>query len=561
MCFYCGDDLPDYDTLRKHTKSHGLCTDKDRAVRLVKSGDAEVKIDVSDITCEICHESFANFDEIVSHLMIKHKLPYNKDIELILTAYRLVDLKCLQCEERFKYFTKLITHVNTHHPSNCFLCEMCNLQFNKKSDLRAHVRTQHKTRYSCSKCSLSFDTNALLRSHKNSHMSACNICLDTFSSTNKRLRHMKNEHNFDGVLQCGLCLQVSQTKQGFLRHAAKCNMGESKPMLVDEVEKETRPVKALRNNIACIFNMSTAIPFKHFMNRFRCFYCPKDFTECDDLKQHTVMEHPLCDIKLKSMKLRNRKNEGIKVDISSLSCKLCFESMSDLDVLIDHIIKEHKANYDKSIPSLLQPFKLIKGHFSCPFCGSACTYFTTLLKHINKDHSDNRHICVYCGESFRNDPNLRSHISRYHSTARYKCNLCDSEFTSKKDLQLHSGRKHGVKVVNCPQCPEKFVSQYRMNRHLIDAHGTGHKCSHCGRMFTKHSFMMSHVRRLHLKEKNVQCSVCSERFFDRQRLKMHMIKHIGERNFHCDFCGKKFLWKKNLRGHMASHIKHANAQD
>lgn len=562
MCFYCGDDLPDHDTLRMHTKGHGICSDRDRAVRLVKSGDSEVKIDVSDITCELCHETFGTFDEIVSHLMVKHKLPYHRDVELILTTYRLADLKCLQCEESFDYLSKLISHVNTSHPSNCFLCDRCNQKFNKKSDLRAHFRTQHKTKYNCLKCSLSFNTNALLQNHKlNAHMSMCNICFNTFTSASKRLKHMKKEHNFDGILQCGLCLKILQTKQAFFRHAAKCNiMGESKPIVIDDAEKEA-PVKDLRSNIACILNMSTAMPFKHFMNRFRCFYCPKDFTECDDLKQHTVMEHPLCDIKLKSMRLRNRKEEGIKVDTSSLSCKLCFESMTDLDVLTDHIISEHKAKYDKSIPSVLQPFKLIKENFPCPFCGVAYGYFSTLLKHVSKDHSDNRKICVYCGESFRSDPNLRAHITRHHRSARYKCNLCDSEFINNNDLQLHSGRKHGVKVANCPQCPEKFISRYRMHRHLIDAHGTGHKCSYCGNLFTRHSFMMSHVRRLHLKEKNVECSVCFERFFDGQRLKMHMIKHIGERNFHCDFCGKKFLWKKNLRGHMASHIKHANIQN
>ncbi|XP_049883322.1 zinc finger protein 62 homolog [Pectinophora gossypiella] len=558
MCFYCGNDLPNHDELRKHTKSHGDCSDRDRALRLVKSGEAEVKIDVSDIVCEICDENFSNLDGVLSHLNVKHNLHYNKSVDLIMTPYRLVDLKCLKCEETFDYFSKLISHTNTSHPSNCFLCDGCDQQFNKKRDLKAHKRVHHKNEYSCPKCSLTFTSNAALQNHKkHEHTSMCNVCFQTFSSVGKRLKHMKTEHDFKN-LQCGVCHKVLNTKQAFFVHATKCN-SEAKPIqsvIVDDCKKPT--VKQVRNNIACILNMSTAIPFKHFMNKFRCFYCPRDFTECEDLKHHTVLEHPLCDITLKSMRLRNRQEEGIKIDTSALSCKLCFESAIDLDSLIHHLISEHKAKCDRGIGNYFQPYKLIKDSFPCPICGEIFRYFGILLRHMSKEHTGNKKICIYCGKSFRSDPNLRAHVTRYHKAAKHHCTHCEAEFSTSNDLHLHLGSKHGIKNSECPQCHEKFTSQYWVQRHLINRHGTGHKCSYCGKLFTRHSFMSNHVRRLHLKEKNVECSVCFERFFDSQRLKMHMIKHIGERNFHCDFCGKKFLWKKNLRGHMASHIKHAN---
>lgn len=559
MCFYCGDDVPNHEELRKHTKGHGKCSDRDRAIRLVKAKEAEVKVDVSEVACKICYEPFPNLEEIISHLIFKHKFSYNKDVDLMMTSYRLTDLKCLDCEQSFDYFGKLITHVNNNHPNNCFLCEKCDQRFNKLRDLKAHIRKYHKEMYCCLKCSMSFATSAELLNHKqNEHISVCNICFKTFSSLNKRLSHMKWDHRFDGILQCGLCLKILSTKQAFFSHASKCNTkikAKEEPIVLDDNDKRYT-VKQLRNNIANVLNMSTAIPFKHFKNRFRCFYCPKDFTECEDMKQHTVMEHPVCDIKAKCMKLKNRGEEGIKIDTSSLSCKLCFESVPDFDNLITHIVSEHKAKYDKSIPNLWLPYKLIKDNFPCPFCQQVYRYFGILLRHISRDHTDNKKICLYCGKSFRSDPNLRAHVSRYHKAAKHKCAHCDCEFTSSGDLQLHLGRKHGVKIADCPQCEEKFTSHYMVSRHLINVHGTGHKCSYCGKLFPKHSFMMSHVRRLHLKEKNVECSICFEKFFDAQRLKMHMVKHIGERNFHCDVCGKKFLWKKNLRGHMASHIKH-----
>ncbi|KAJ2939891.1 hypothetical protein O0L34_g6593 [Tuta absoluta] len=561
MCFFCGEDLPTPGDLRAHTDTHRPFSVGDRAMKLVKASDSEVKIDVSIVDCKICDESFPNLEEIVSHLSHKHKLAYNKDVDLSIAQYRLVDLKCIHCGEVFDFFYTLFKHTNSVHPSDCFVCDNCGQTFNKKRDLQLHIRINHKNEYNCSKCPLSFESNSALHTHKtNEHRSSCNVCLKIFTSNSKRLKHMKLEHDFAN-LQCGLCFRVLSTKQAFFTHASRCTMQKNnykEKYVLTKSETKRPPVKLMRNNIACILNMSTAILFKYYMNKFRCFYCPKDFVESDELRQHTILEHPLCDTKLKSMKLRHRKEDGVKVDVSTLSCKLCFDHIPDLESLINHLISEHKAKYDKSVPNILQPYKLIKDNYCCPDCGEKYRYFGMLLRHIGREHTGNRKVCIYCGKCFRTDPNLRAHISRYHTAAKYHCTHCEADFSSSNDLQIHLGSKHGVKVAECPECHEKFISSYRVQRHMINVHGMGHKCCYCGKLFTKHSFMTSHVRRLHLKEKNVECSVCFEKFFDSQRLKMHMVKHVGERNFHCDLCGKKFLWKKNLRGHMASHIKHGN---
>jgi hypothetical protein len=567
MCFYCGDDIDQYGELRKHTKSHGVCTDRDRAIKLVKSRDSEVKIDVSDITCEICNESFVYFEEIVDHLIIKHQLGYDKDSDITITTYRLMDLKCVFCEQSCDNFSRLVKHMNHTHPINCFVCHDCDRKFNKKRDLESHIRTRHKKEYNCKKCPLSFPNNAALQKHKaRDHISMCNVCFEPFSSDSKKLDHMKHSHFEKDSLECGFCQKKLSTKLALLNHAGKCNAQcKSDIVFYKEPEAESidkKPTVAeIRSNIACIVNMSTALPFKYFMNKFRCFYCPKDFIECDDLKEHTVMEHPSCNSKLKCLRLRNREHGiKIKIDISYLSCKMCFEPMQDLDSLIHHLITEHKAQYDKSVDNNMQPFKLIRDNFACPFCVEVYRYFSTLLKHISTSHTENRNICSYCGMSFRTDPSLRAHITLRHKPNGHKCNVCEKDFTTRHALRDHLGNAHGSKVAKCQVCSERFTSQYAMQRHMINVHATGHKCSYCGKMFTKNSFMVNHIRRTHLKEKNVQCSVCFERFFDVHLLRMHTVKHVGERNFHCDICGKKFLWKKNLRGHMSSHIKNTNLQ-
>ena len=551
------------DRLRKHTKAHGPCSDKDRALILVKSADVEIKIDVSDVSCEICSESFPFLDEIINHLKSKHRMPYCKEIELCLSPYRLSDLQCLLCDKSFNYLRKLISHTNIAHPNNSFECSKCTKKFNKRRDLQSHIRFHHKTCFVCTKCEQKFPTNATLQAHRSTaHSSTCNICFQVFASDGKRLAHLKADHSSEQT-QCGFCNKVLTTKQAFIRHAANCeHKPDDESIIIDEEDKKIS-VKEIRKSLAAIFNMTTALPFKFFMNRLRCFYCTKDFTSCEDLKEHTSNVHPHCDITLKSMRLRNRYDGvQIKVDTSSLSCRLCHISLLDLNDVVDHLSKEHKVKFEFSVEGNLQSYKLIKDNYPCPICGEVYRYFGLLLKHVSASHSGNKHICMYCGKAFRTDPNLRAHISRRHKVHdNRKCSNCDLVFASISALRSHQGTVHGTKLVQCFECTEKFTSQYAMQRHLITSHGTGHKCTYCDKLFTKNSFMINHVRRFHLKEKNVECSVCFDKFFDSQRLKMHMVKHVGERNFHCDICGKKFLWKRNLRGHMASHIRNANARN
>lgn len=554
-CFYCGEVLPVYADLRKHTKAHGPCFEDDRAIRLVKTDEAEVKVDISNIVCEICNEPFATFEEIISHLITKHSFSYDKDVKLTIMTYRLIDLQCLSCDQKFNQVNELVAHVNHKHPIQSLDCQICHQKFIRKPYLDAHMRLKHKDNYKCLKCSQMFLSHSSLEEHKiKSHVAVCNICFLKFSCQKKRLKHMKLEHANE-PLKCGFCLKSMNTKLGFLRHAAKCTehgINGDDTYIIDDDKKPA--VIQIRNNIACILNMSTAIPFKYFMNRFRCFYCPKDFIDCEELKEHTVIEHPVCDIDFKCMRLRNRQEGCVKIDISTLSCKMCYKKLSNLESLIDHLISEHKVFYDKSIDSNMQSYKLIKDNYPCPICEEVYTHFSTLLRHMGQIHTDNKNICMHCGKSFRNLPNLRVHISNHHkTTGTYKCNRCDQEFSSNKYLQTHLGRLHAMKVFECPKCKEKFTSNYTMQRHMINTHSSGHKCIYCGKLFTSNCFMLDHVKRTHLKERNVECHICYENFFDIQCLKTHMVKHNGERNFHCDVCGKKFLWKKNLRSHMALH--------
>ncbi|XP_063899034.1 zinc finger protein 208 isoform X1 [Helicoverpa armigera] len=575
LCFYCSKDIAEYTELRKHTKSHGNCSIKDHSLKVLKGGqNMEIKVDISNISCEICTEPFPSFDEVVTHLFVKHKLEYDKGVDMAIEEYKLVDLSCIGCEEKFTYFGYLVSHVNNNHPKNCLICDKCNQKFNKKRDLFSHMKNYHREGgYQCELCPQTFSSLNILRKHRNNrHLTRCNICHLKLPSAALKQKHIEIEHPDDGSLQCDTCFKEFHTKQGLRMHNRKCKGEEIFEIAIKKEEyvamdldqnydnQVKRPsVKQIRENIVIVINMSTAIPFNFYKNKFNCFYCSKDFPDSDSMREHTVMEHPVCDIKEKCIRKCRESVACVKIDISSLACKICFESMTDLDHLLDHLISKHNANYDKSITTCLQPYKLIKDHMACPHCpDEEFRFFGTLLKHMNNKHTNNNIICVYCGQTFRRDQNLRVHIWRHHRDGRFKCNICGAECKIPSRLYMHMARAHGVKAAKCPKCSESFATQYLRQKHLIEAHDSGHKCSFCGKLFTRNSFMRDHVRRTHLKEKNVECSICNMKFFNNILLRRHMVKHSGEKNFHCDVCGERFFWRKSLRTHMARHNKHLN---
>ncbi|XP_063632015.1 zinc finger protein 431-like isoform X1 [Cydia splendana] len=571
LCFYCGKNYTEYPEFRKHTKSHGLCSTNDYSLKIIKGNHIEIKIDVSDIVCEICCDPFNSFDEVVEHLNSKHDLRYDTSVQIPFQLYRLSDFRCLLCDEQFNYFGYLVKHVNSVHPQNCFICDDCGLTFNKKRDLALHSRDNHRQGgYPCDQCASNFKTKGMLRKHQNTfHFRKCKDCSLTFASHSLLQKHIQLDHPDDGSLKCVYCAKELHSKQGLKQHLNKCEVRllsqidaplPSNAFEESYVEpRKKQNILQIRENIQCVLNMSTAIPFK-FFSKYSCFYCSKKFVEFEELKEHTLREHPICDVKSKCMKKCKGERINVKVDVANLACKICCQPIDDLDILIDHLIADHKANYDKSLKRCFEPFRIIKDNMPCPLCSDKTfRYFSTLLRHINSEHSNNNRICDFCGRSFKNVTNLKVHITYAH-TGSCECDVCGLKFKNQWCLARHKAKTHNAKDYKCPKCPEQFQSQYHKQKHLITTHDIGHKCSYCGKMFTRNSFMKDHIRRTHLKEKNVPCSVCNEKFFDNYLLRMHMVKHEGERKFSCEVCGKAFLRRSNLSSHMDMHKKYGHVQ-
>lgn len=560
LCFFCSTVMTDRQQLIDHNQTHLPCCTKDKSLKVLKGTEVEVTIDVSEIQCKVCSEPFNDIPNLEFHLAHKHDLSYDLETKVSFDKYRLIDFKCMICDAEHKTLNSLVKHTNKVHQLNYLECNDCGQSFRRKKELRSHIN-QHNKVFICLKCPKRFKLKAEYRRHKNEgHVSQCCLCFKTFSTLSLRIKHMKDEHDIALGATCGFCNTKLNSRFGFLDHAGKCSAERPIKSEVVEIKTVTDMVamreakKITRDKIAYIFNNTTIFPFKRFHNKFRCFYCPKEFNICNDLKEHSMEEHPNCDVRLKSMNLKGLGRKlFIKIDCSILTCKLCNHQYDNLKSLMTHLETEHEAKLDNCVDKF-QPFQLLEDKYPCPQCGKEFLHFSHTLVHFNKEHVVNRVICVSCGESFHNVTALQTHTTLHHTTPdRYKCYSCDLGFHKKKQLARHMGTAHKKKTFQCTHCPESFTSEYAKIVHVTKEHNA-YKCSHCNAFFPTPFKMDQHVKRIHFHEKNVKCTQCDKTFFDQRRLKKHMGLHIRKKAFSCDYCDKSFMWKKNLTKHVNVHL-------
>lgn len=223
MCVYCLKNFTDFDTLKQHTmSSHKLTT-------VIKTLPRKpVKLDTSNLKCNICLESFIDVDTFVIHLIEIHKKPYNKKFFNGVIAFKMEKVGdhfiCHICNESLPSFCTLNRHINKHY-SNYF-CEYCAESFVTEERLKCHLATHEKGEFPCDRCGKNYASSGKLRSHINSvHLKKrrfkCPLCLEKFAEHNVKLRHMRQYHDYNLQFKCVECNVSFTTRRALTRHRQK----------------------------------------------------------------------------------------------------------------------------------------------------------------------------------------------------------------------------------------------------------------------------------------------------------------------------------------------------
>lgn len=311
-----------------------------------------------------------------------------------------------------------------------------------------------------------------------------------------------------------------------------------------------------RETLSNIMHNTTAMPFRRYGNKYRCFYCNTSFPFVSDLRVHTLNEMKKIDAE--SVIVKHIPDQYvIKFDITELNCKLCSKILVNLETTIEHLI-EHDKGCNKEFLPLMLEFKLSDDNLNCLICNKEFKYFGPLLLHTHRTHKSRQYKCHICEESFSSSGNLNKHSRTIHAVGKPKisCRYCEKKFHAVHRRDDHEKRIHSLDKNKCSICSKILGSEYKRNTHLALVHNiwtTKYDCTKCSKVFRFKHQLVDHDKRVHLKEKNVTCEVCGHKFFDNHLLKLHSVRHSNDRPFKCNFCDKSFPRKGALDFHVRIH--------
>ena len=114
-------------------------------------------------------------------------------------------LICYVCLKKFDRKDKLDDHAKKHSSNNPYSCDICNLGFSSRYNLKRHLSECHKEvdkMYCCRQCDATFGFQRNLDSHMmekhcEGNQFKCDICENSYTRNSTLKRHKRVTHNID----------------------------------------------------------------------------------------------------------------------------------------------------------------------------------------------------------------------------------------------------------------------------------------------------------------------------------------------------------------------------
>lgn len=139
------------------------------------------------------------------------------------------------------------------------------------------------------------------------------------------------------------------------------------------------------------------------LRRHTCRYCPKNFANSQNLKQH--------------MRIHTGERPFV--------CPQCGKRFTQSGSLHVHL-KTHSEQFP----------------YHCAECGAKFRLRSGLARHRLKHTGERPHVCSHCGKGFRQKHELTSHALSHTDSKPFTCVICGAAFRQRRALRHHSKRLH-----------------------------------------------------------------------------------------------------------------------
>ncbi|XP_036048102.1 zinc finger protein 445 isoform X5 [Onychomys torridus] len=426
------------------------------------------------LDCSQCGKSFCSKSYVLQHQRIHtQEKPY----------------KCTRCRKTFRWRSNFSRHKRLHQTQEFCKQEKCREDF-KQNCSQSQVFPTVEKNFSCQHCGKTFTKNKSLIEHQRIHTGEkpyqCSECGKTFTYRSAYIIHLKN-HGIKRKPESGL-----PVSQDTMFHISQSSHNTEEPHKCKYCGRTFR----IRSFLLIHQRVHTR------EKPYKCRECGKAFRWSSNLSRHERQhsyEYP------ESKETSNLESK-ILTDQKPFSCQECGKTFTRKRTLLDH----------KGIHSGERRFK-------CNLCEKSFDRNYRLVNHQRIHAIERPFQTQWHGKDF--GIRVRSVDQRKHSRTLHSERSLHSDnpgLSSHRDARLKlSGRKPRKECEN----PSDKISRLIALQSVPTKTGC-HKCSICGKTFSKHSQLISHRR-----------------------------FHTRERPFKCKVCGKTFRWSSNLARHVKNHVR------
>lgn len=237
MCGYCPDIFEKPSLLKTHTLSnHALDTNpKTSYSRSDAMKEFVVKLDITDLTCNICSKKINTLNDLLTHLNKEHNKIVHTDLKSHFLPFKFDTdrLTCCLCDNNYDSFKKLQEHMHSHFRN--FVCDICGAGYVNQGRLTRHAKTHIKGTFPCNYCDKTYDTVIKKNSHERVYhvssnvLSKCGYCDEAFKYHYMRAKHMTEVHGIKtGDYKCTACDNIYASAKQRNRHIKRHHLMERK---------------------------------------------------------------------------------------------------------------------------------------------------------------------------------------------------------------------------------------------------------------------------------------------------------------------------------------------
>ncbi|CAG4981597.1 unnamed protein product [Colias eurytheme] len=206
------------------------------------------------------------------------------------------------------------------------------------------------------------------------------------------------------------------------------------------------------------------------------------------------------------------------------------------------------------------PFRWRRGCYTCAYCPSTFADFETIEEHSSQH--PNRIDALKFARTF---DYIKVEITNL------KCTICNEKMTDLEALKDHLIADHEKPIIKdlglgvtpfllrnkellCAHCGERFLQFTKLNTHM-NQHYPNNICCHCGKAFSAAHRLKAH-QIIHETDNN-KCTRCDKVFESRLQKNRHIyLTHTSEFRYRCPYCNEAFkTYSERLKHLRNSHGK------